>query len=119
MKETHFTLSATKRWLLHSILNEVLRGFKVDDFSNVIGIGKEKLRRLDVQLDGLPEGAAIELGLPEIIALHNALRECLRQFGRDEFHTRTGYGFEDGERTLRELHDMIKSAGRSSALPNL
>jgi len=95
------------RGLLCGVLNEIINGFVLHDFNKVIGTDKENLEPLLAHLCDLPKGAAITLDRTQTIAFHNELRESLQELGVEEFQTRTGYGFEEGQRILRELRVLI------------
>ena len=47
------------------------------------------------------------LGMVETRAVRNALRETIRELGVEEFHTRTGYDFDEGKAILRELDKLL------------
>jgi len=61
-------------------------------------------------LDGLPEKAEISLDSMETTAFRNALRETLRELGVEEFHTRTGFDFDEGEAILAKLDKWLAKA---------
>ena len=103
MSEFRFTLDSSKWLLLRSILNEVLNGFALDNFDAVIGQDKEELFKLLACLRDLPGDANVDLNLNQTRALH----ETLLELGTAEFHTRTGYIFEEGQRVLGELNALI------------
>lgn len=107
MSVQQFHFDSTKRRLLHSVLNEVLNGFAIQDFDEAIGTDKAELRSLLDNLDSLPESFGVELDRSQTVAFYNSLRESLRELGEEEFHTRTGFRFEDGNTTLRELGALI------------
>ena len=46
MSDPQFTLDSAKRGLLHSVLNEVLNGFALENFNAAIGVDKEELQTL-------------------------------------------------------------------------
>ena len=107
MSVQRFFLDPTKQRLLHNILNEVLNGFAIQDFAATIGSGRAELQSLLDHLHSLPETAGVELDRTQTIAFYNSLRETLRELGEEEFHTRTGFRFEDGRTVLYELGAQI------------
>jgi hypothetical protein len=109
MNGQEFTFTSSEWRLLRSVLNEVLNGFKVNAFEATIGEGKVDLQKLLDYLSELPEDAIVRLDRGKTIAFRNALRESLRELGAEEFHTRTDYRFEYGERVLRELSALVRS----------
>lgn len=96
--------------LFRSVLNEVLNGFVVDDFEAAIGMTRAELQQLLTQLNRLPDESAIKLDLKRTKALRNAVRKTLRELGVEEFHTRTGFDFQEGKRVLRELDDRLQDS---------
>ena len=101
--EPRFTFCSREWSLLHQCLNEVLHGFGIKDLEAVIGINEEALMDLLRYLGELPERAEVSLDLVQTFAFRSALRETLRQLGVQEFHTRTGYRFDEGEAILAKL----------------
>lgn len=100
--------------LLRSVLNEVLNGFIVYDFDGAIGAKRTELEQLLTQLNRLPDDVGIKLDLAQTIAFRNALRRTLQELGVEEFHARTGFDFQEGNRVLNELDDLIDWPIRSS-----
>jgi len=107
MSEFRLTLDSTKSRLLRSVLNEVLNGFAINNFEVVIGKSKTELNNLLVRLGDLSEDSKLELDFSQALAFSNALRESLRELGFNEFHTRTGFGLEEGQRALLELNALF------------
>lgn len=50
----------------------------------------------------------IELAREELAAIRNALYETLCELGVEEFETRVGFSFEEGQAKLQQLDDLIK-----------
>jgi hypothetical protein len=65
----------------------------------------ELFRRLD-RLD-LERGDTITIGIDELRAIRNAHLETLRTLGVEEFQTRVGLSFTEGERISRELDAIL------------
>jgi len=103
MSEFRFNLDSSKWGLLRSVLNEVLNGFALDNFDAVIGLNRGELHTLLSHLCYLSVNEKVNLDLRQTGAFRNALRESLRELGTEEFHTRTGYTFDEGQRVLGEL----------------
>ena len=99
--------------LFRNVLNEVINGFALDNLDAVIGMNRSELKQLSTHLKGLPNDVEIELNLTQTKALRNALHETLRELGDEEFHTRTGFDFEEGEEALKHLDDLIRGTGKS------
>ena len=96
--------------LIRSVLNEVLNGFVLDDFDAVIGTTRAELQQLLTQLNRLSEDVGIKLDLNRTRAFRNALRITLGELGVEEFHKRTGFDFQEGERLLIELDVRLQES---------
>jgi hypothetical protein len=93
----------SREWVLfHQCLNEILNGFKLENIDATIG-AEEKLMELLAYLNSLPEKAEIPVDATQLLVFRNALRETLRELGVEEFHTRTGYDFDEGEAILLKI----------------
>ena len=95
-------------WLLFGrTLNEVINGFSVPNFEDTIGLDTETLDSLLKKMQTLPKTDEIALGPTELRAIRNALRETIRELGVEEFHTRTGYDFDQGKTILRRIDGLL------------
>ena len=92
--------------LLHNVLNEVLNGFEVKDMKATIGMERQELERLLDQLHHSPQCNEVQLSMEQTRAFGNALRETLHELGGEEFQTRTGYTFDEGERILKYIQKL-------------
>ncbi len=110
MLRNQFFIESGDAQLFRSVLNEVLNGFMVDDFNAAIGLERSELERLLKYLSRLPDDSEVELTLVEMRAFHNALRETLDELGIEEFHTRTGFEFEEGERVFKKLDYLLNES---------
>ena len=72
-----------------------------------IGAEKGSLEQLLTHLHTLHDADELALGVVETRAVRNALRETIRELGVEEFHTRTGYDFEQGEAILQKLNRLV------------
>jgi hypothetical protein len=89
-------LDPRRKALISAILTEVLHGFAVENFNTAIGVARDELTRLHNVLTTAPQEPALvdaELGR----AIANAVGLTLKELGQDEFRTRTGYDYEEGE----------------------
>jgi hypothetical protein len=93
--------------MLRAVLNEVLHGFALENPEVTIGMKDSGLRQLLTDLKQLDKANTIQLNLVQTKAFRNALRETLRELGEEEFHTRTGFTFEEGEDVIKDLDDFI------------
>jgi hypothetical protein len=112
-------LSPTETRALRGALAEVCFGFSVSDFDRVIGCNKQEARALFTRLDSLDleQNDRIVLGINELRAIKNAHLETLNTLGADEFQTRVGVSFDEGERIGRELDGALGLAGGSPLAP--
>lgn len=108
-KETRFQFGPQEWQLFGSALNEVINGFAVSDFERTIGADEEHLAALLKHLHTLNNSDALILGVNETRSVRNALRETIRELGIEEFHTRTGYDFEEGKTALAKLDKLVGS----------
>jgi hypothetical protein len=115
--EARFTFCNREWLLLHQCLNEVLNGFRLDDLEAVIGMKEEALVDFLRYLAALPAKAEISLDLLQTSAFRNALRETLRELGIEEFHTRTGYDFDEGKAILAKLDAWCRSSADNPGNP--
>jgi hypothetical protein len=90
-------------------LAEVCFGFEVPDFERVIGCTPPFARQLFNRLDGLDldDNNVVTIQINELRAIRNAHIETLRVLGAEEYQTRTGVPFIEGERIARELDDLL------------
>jgi hypothetical protein len=88
-------------------LNEVINGFKVPDFERTIGVPTGSLERLLRQIHTLHATEELTLDVIGTRAVRNALRETILELGIEEFQTRTGYDFQEGEAILLKLNRLL------------
>jgi hypothetical protein len=101
--------------LAWQIPNEVVNGFKVEDFNQRVGIPKEEFKTRAIRLRGMPEEARVTLSAQEVSAFRNALSLTLDELGIDEFQTRTGFDFEVGLQLLRKMNRFLESEQESDS----
>ena len=107
LKNPPLSYRVADRGLLHNVLNEVLNGFALENFEIVIGMKESEVRQLLAYLGELSDNTELDLDLTQLVAFRNALRETLRELGREEFCSRTGYDFETGEEVMKVLNNLI------------
>ena len=95
--------------LLGNALNEVTHGFRVHDFERIIGVSKSELEKLLDHLQTLAPTDDLVLDQKRARAVRNALHETIRELGVEEFHTRTGYEFEQGKAILAKLDNLLSA----------
>jgi hypothetical protein len=102
-----FRLDSEELGLLGSVLNEVLNGFEVPEFDRKIGMKRGDLEELLKQLQTLGSHDAVTLDIHQTHAFRNALSETIKELGAEEFHTRTGYDFGQGNASLKRLDQLL------------
>jgi|SRR5271157_4353373 len=112
--EPQFSFNSDDLGLLGSILNEVLNGFDVPEFDRRIGIKRTDLEELLARLHELGSDDAMTLDTNQTRAFRNALFETIRELGIEEFHTRTGYDFGQGNALLKKLDRLLGTGGSSN-----
>jgi hypothetical protein len=102
-----FRFDSSEWRLLGNALNEVINGFNVPEFERTIGTEKGSLEQLLRHLHTLHDADELVLGVAQTRAARNALRETIHELGVEEFHTRTGYDFEQGQAILQKLNRLL------------
>jgi len=74
MSAQEFAFKPSDRLLVENVLNEVLNGFKVDNFSSVIGMDEAELKNVLSCLHDLPKDAQVRLSLPQTQLSNSNLR---------------------------------------------
>lgn len=114
IRRIKLALSREELRLASNVLNEVCNGLRMDGFVARVGLTEkdagELLARLDVTTRGAgPEmrTVAVDFARAELVAIRNALRETLRELSADEFGTRVGLPFAEGQAYLRDLDRLV------------
>jgi hypothetical protein len=111
--EPQFSFNSDDLGLLGSVLNEVLNGFNVPEFDRRIGMKRADLEELLARLHDFGSHDAVTLDTSQTRAFRNALFETIKELGVEEFHTRTGYDFSQGNAVLKKL-DRFLGTGAGS-----
>lgn len=106
-------LEANEVRALRAALGEVCFGFRLEEFTAHIGMGEERACMLFERLNGLDlnRRAVLPTTPEELLALRNAHAETLKELGVEEYSTRTGLDFQEGEALLRALDENLGSCG--------
>ena len=109
-----FVLRPTNREAIYfgNTLNEVLHGFRADNFEHRLGALKHFVDRLWVKLDGsafLANG--LRLSAVEITCLCRATRVCYEEFGEEEFSTRLGLSSAEAVKMVEKLEELLEASG--------
>ena len=96
-------------------LGEICFGFEVADFNARIGATRDEARTLFEKLDRLSlDGQnVILLTREEIRLLKNAHEQTLNELGVEEYGTRTGVNFADGQVIMKGLLKLATALARS------
>lgn len=103
----YFRFTSHEWALFERVLNEVVHGFFVPDFEATIGNPAESAKLLLCQIQALRKSEELSLSGSDARAVRNALRETLRELGIGEFHTRTGYEFDQAKTILTKLDGLL------------
>jgi hypothetical protein len=106
--KSQFLFRAEELTLLTNVLNEVLNGFEIPEFEMRIEMSKKDLDNVFKRLHALADGEQVVLGLDQTRALRNALLEVIRELGSEEFQTRTGFSFSEGNSILKKLNRLLE-----------
>ncbi len=94
--------------LVQNVVNEVLNGFRIDDFEACVAVSRDEFRSWAL---GWREQSKGELAIDDrqAIALRRALALTLQELG-SEFQTRTGVDSDEAYKTLAKLDQFVAAA---------
>ena len=95
------------RLLAWNVPNEVLRGLRIDSFEQVIGLSKTEFEELESRIHSKELDDQVHLSITDARPFINALEVVLQELGEEEFHTRTGCTFAEGQKLLRDLSSIL------------
>jgi len=96
---------------LNNALNEVCNGFEVANFEAAIGLPYEQAAALLQRVHGSGSLQKLNLSLPELDALRNALTAVLAELDPWEYATRMGFEVAESE-AFRKRLDALASETR-------
>jgi hypothetical protein len=99
--------------LAWNVANEVINGFRVEDFQERVGTSVESFKQISNRLRSARGTEGATLNLAEARAFRNALAITLEELGDDEFETRTGHDFEKGNLLLKALNGFLDADNRA------
>jgi hypothetical protein len=94
--------------LAWNIANEVINGFRVENFEGRTGLSREEFNGVALRLRSVPETKTAMLTMQEARAFYQALAITLEELGEEEFQTRTGHSFDEGSLLLSSLAGFLK-----------
>jgi len=95
--------------LAWNVANEIVNGFRIEQFTTTIGISVEQFKELANRLRSVQKGQSVRVTVTDAAALRNALVATLRELGEEEFQTRTGYSLAAGDTMLAHLDGQLGS----------
>jgi hypothetical protein len=107
MQTQRVVLDADERRLLLNVLNEVLHGFAVDNFDEVIGKGREEVLHLLTEVSEAGGDQKVVLNPDQTAIFRNALRTTLASLSAGDFPVRTGEDINIAESVLARLDQEI------------
>ena len=72
-------------------LNEVVRGFTVENFERRLGASKAELTKEDADLREIEKSARIGGSIPDVNIRAAVIKATMEELGKSEFQTRTGF----------------------------
>ena len=94
--------------LVWNVPNEVVNGFKVPNFEQVIGVTEAHFANVAKHLRSEATGASVLINWTNVRAFRNALQAVLAELGEPEFQTRTGVPLSVGEEVLDRLDTLLR-----------
>jgi hypothetical protein len=92
-----------------NVLNEVLRGFRVDDFERRLKASKESTEELWGKFTrNAPPAGEVTLSASEITSLCSATKLCYEEFGEEEFSTRLGVSAAEALKQVDALENLVR-----------
>jgi len=95
--------------LAWNISNEVVNGFRVEPFSERIGVSVDDFKSIALRLRSQTASSQLLLTDQETQIYCNALGIVIEELGDDEFQTRTGHEYEYGLFLLQQLSQSLPS----------
>jgi len=96
---------------LNDALNEVCNGFEVANFEAAIGLSHEQAAALLQRVHGAGSLQKLNLSLPELDAIRNAITAVLAELDASEYATRMGFEVAESE-AFRKRLDLFASEAR-------
>ena len=107
--EVRIELDPAESRALRASLAEVSFGFHPKNFQVRTDMTKDQVRALFDKFDNfdLEKNNGITLSLDDLLIVKEAHEATLRELGPDEYSTRTGVEFGDGQQTLNQLMNLL------------
>jgi hypothetical protein len=88
-------------------LNEVLRGFTIENFEQTLEVSRSELAREDARLREIESATRIGNPIPDVCVRSKVIRATMDELGESEFATRTGYELTEAEEFLNRLERSL------------
>ena len=96
-------LSQDELILYLQCLNEVLRGFSVQNFDQTLGVSKSELAAEDATLREIERSFRKESSILDVHIRAEVIIVTMEELGESEFQTRTGFELSEAARLLKSL----------------
>jgi len=98
-------LSQEELILYLQCLNEVLRGFGVENFERTLKVSESELTKEDARLREIEKSTRTRKGssISDVRVRPEVIRTTMEELGESEFQTRTGYELSEAEKLLKRL----------------
>jgi hypothetical protein len=88
-------------------LNEVLRGFAVENFERRLGLSKAELTKDDARLREIEKSARNGGSIRDVHIHAVVIKATMEELGKSEFPTRTGFELREAQRLLEKLNQTF------------
>ena len=88
-------------------LNEVLRGFAVQNFERRLGVSKAELTKEDARLREIEKFARNGGSIPDVHVRAAVINATMEELGESEFQTRTGFELPEAQKILERLSQAL------------
>ena len=109
--QVQLDLNSEDRFLIGNVSNEVLNGFRIENFDVTIGSTRDEYQDMSQRLFKQQRFQAL-VGHKETVLLRNALAATLAELGLSEFQTRTGCDYEYGQALLKRMESAMSQVVR-------
>jgi hypothetical protein len=100
-------LSQKELALYLQCLNEVLRGFSVEDFLGTLHASQSELAIEDQRLREIELAATSGSPLPDVQVRTAVIKATMKELGESEFETRTGFQLREARFLLQKAEQLL------------
>jgi len=102
-RELPVQLSQEELILYLQCLNEVLRGFSVENIERTLGVSESELAKEDASLRKMELSVQKGGSIPDVRIRPEVIGATMKELGESEFQTRTGYELSAAKKLLKRL----------------